>query len=234
MVANTTTSTVMAASKRRAASSSGASSAHSVDADSDWSVSIASVVESDSISGAGSDESGLDERKMSYQAPLPTRTSFDTWDECDSTMDQYFAETNQVGIIHDCIVGVFSLLCLPQPMRVRGSVSISDHNKDTLKKKASRDAEREAKIARALAEGKAYKPRKTSGVTIIESDLVRYSKTWICTHAGKFKSRGKGKRQKTKTRAQGCKASVSFYCSHPVTSNDPRDTPWHPVTLCDS
>lgn len=47
-----------------------------------------------------------------------------------------------------------------------------------------------------------------SSAPLIPEEWGYYSKTYICTHAGKYKSRGKGKRQRQQSRSINCKVQV--------------------------
>ncbi|KAG6623506.1 uncharacterized protein IUM83_02133 [Phytophthora cinnamomi] len=43
----------------------------------------------------------------------------------------------------------------------------------------------------------------------IPSSWVQYSRTFVCTHAGKFKSRATSKRPRQETRAKDCRAQIN-------------------------
>jgi hypothetical protein len=99
-------------------------------------------------------------------------------------------------------------------MRIRSTVSVEAHNKDTLEKKEKRDRARADMLAVARADGRHQKEPKTRGVSLIPTEWDRYNRSWVCTHVGTYVSRGRGIRKKKKTRASCCEASVR---RHPVT-----------------
>lgn len=47
-----------------------------------------------------------------------------------------------------------------------------------------------------------------STATPVPDEWVFYAKTFVCTHAGKYKPRGEGKRKRQQSRLLGCEAQV--------------------------
>ncbi|ETK70869.1 hypothetical protein L915_21804 [Phytophthora nicotianae] len=48
---------------------------------------------------------------------------------------------------------------------------------------------------------------------LLPDEWVNYGKAYICTHSGRYKSRGKGKRKRLQTRAMECEAQVRLHLS---------------------
>ncbi|TMW67553.1 hypothetical protein Poli38472_011173 [Pythium oligandrum] len=128
------------------------------------------------------------------EAPPPEQRRFESWSELETYVKEYMTQTNQV-------------------YRIRSSVSVAAHNASALRKAETREAEYQAKVAQALAAGRAppLKRRTRPHAGVISDDCTeeRYNRVWVCTHAGTFKPRGTGVRPRTKVRPKGCPASIS-------------------------
>ncbi|KAG1707072.1 hypothetical protein DVH05_026268 [Phytophthora capsici] len=68
-----------------------------------------------------------------------------------------------------------------------------------------------------------------TGAPLIPSEWIVYSKTLICTHAGKYKSRGKGKRPRQEVRSTLCGAKINA-CVRVVNGN--ADDPVFSLCYC--